>query len=267
MKAREADLKTLLSNLSTYSYTKTEDGVTNTYNFSFFDSSNQNQLNIIDTWADEKFGGLVAGSLLKKYKTGDIAAADLAAIVKLQQGMRWKHWIEIWECDYNPLWNVDGVEVRTTETTFGSQEKTEFGKSIEHSGDRKTTTTQVSPGSSRDTRTTPEIVETQTNPGDGTGYTNFNKTTTSGGQMDHTFDAGVVTAQQGGANTDEESGDETLKRSGKDKVEDTYVRHGNIGVTMSGQLIKDSASVWEAFDFYDKWLRSIFEMLTIPIYE
>lgn len=266
MKAREADLKTLLSNLSSYSYTKEEDGVTNTYNFSFFDSSNANQLNIIDMWADEKFGGLVAGSLLKKYKDEDITASDLAAVIKLQQGMRWKHWIDIWEADYNPLWNVDGTEVRTTETTFNSQEKTEFGKSIEHSGDRKTTTTQVTSGSERDIL--PQVIQTtQNNPGDGSGFSDYNKITTSAQQIDKTFDSGVVTAQQGGSNTDEESGDETLKHTGKDTVEDTYVRHGNIGVTMSGQLIKDSASVWEAFDFYDKWLRSIFEMLTIPIYE
>ncbi len=266
MKAREADLKTLLSNLSSYSYTKEEDGVTNTYNFSFFDSGNSAQLNIIDMWADEKFGGLVAGSLLKKYKDGDITASDLAAVIKLQQGMRWKHWIEIWTCDYNPLWNVDGVEEKTSETKFGKTETTEFGKTTENSMGSKVTTTQTTPGSERDL--IPQVVQTtQNNPGDGTGFSDYNKITTSAQQIDKTFDNGVVTAQKGGSDTIEEGGDETLRNSGKDEYKETYVRHGNIGVTMSGQLIKDSASVWEAFDFYDKWLRSIFEMLTIPIYE
>ena len=260
-------MKELLKKLALFTYTKTDaEGVTNTYNFSFFDNTNAGQSTTIAQWAEDKFGSLVAAGLAKKVADEEITLDDLAGVIKLTQGMKWKHWIDIWSCDYNPLWNVDGVEEKTSETKFGKQEKTEFGKKTDNDMGSKVTTTQVTAGSERDI--IPQVVQTtQNNPGDGSGFSDYNKITTSAQQIDKTFDNGVVTAQKGGTDSIEESGDETLINSGKDEYKETYERHGNIGVTMSGQLIKDSASVWDAFDFYDKWMRSIFEVLTIPIYE
>lgn len=268
MKLKQAiDMKELLKKLALFTYTKTDaEGVTNTYNFSFFDNTDAGQSTTIAQWAEDKFGSLVAAGLAKKVSDEEITLDDLAGVIKLTQGMKWKHWIDIWACDYNPLWNVDGVEEKTSETKFGKTETTEFGKEVTNSQGSKVTTTQVTPGSERDI--IPDLVTTtQNNPGDGTGFSDYNKITQGSQTINKTFDAGVVTAQKGGSDSISEDGDEVLRNSGKDEYKEKYVRHGNIGVTMSGQLIKDSASVWDAFDFYDKWMRSIFEVLTIPIYE
>ena len=273
MKLKQAiDMKELLKKLALFTYTKTDtEGVTDTYNFSFFDNTDAGQSTTIAQWAEDKFGSLVAAGLAKKVADEEITLDDLAGVIKLTQGMKWKHWIDIWACDYNPLWNVDGVEEKTSETKFGKTETTEFGKEVTNSQGSKVTTTQVTPGSERvdSTLQTPEVTETSISPDNSVGYQAREKTQLSGGtrRNDRTFDAGVVTAQKGGSDTISEDGDEVLRNGGKDEYKEKYVRHGNIGVTMSGQLIKDSASVWDAFDFYDKWIRSIFEVLTIPIYE
>ena len=62
-------------------------------------------------------------------------------------------------------------------------------------------------------------------------------------------------------------GNDALTNSGKDEVTETLVRHGNIGVTMTQQLLTAEKNFWEYFNFFDMFFQSIANELSIPIYE
>ena len=131
MKVRETNTESILANLRTFSYTTVEDGETVTKNVELFSSS---QTPIANKLFLQLQGDLRADDILQEYKDGDISAEDLSGMIlvmiKSQLVQLWKEW----EADYNPLWNVDGIEKRTI--------KTEFGKIVEHEKDSKITDEQ-----------------------------------------------------------------------------------------------------------------------------
>ena len=75
-------------------------------------------------------------------------------------------------------------------------------------------------------------------------------TAISMGKIKHTAD---------GKDTDTESGDETTT--------ETYIRGGNIGVTMSTQLLRDGDNFWSNFNFFEKYFSLVAEQISIPIYD
>ena len=78
-----------------------------------------------------------------------------------------------------------------------------------------------------------------------------------------------------GKDTNTHSGTDSLARtgsdtdtlSGTDTVTDTLVRGGNIGTTMTQQLLTAEQNFWDQYSFFDMWFSDIAEELTLSIYE
>lgn len=294
MKVRETDTESILANLRTFSYTTVEDGETITKNVELFSSS---QTPIANKLFLQLQGDLRADDILKEYKDGDISAEDLAGMIlvmiKSQLVQLWKEW----EADYNPLWNVDGIEKRTT--------KTEFGKIVEHEKDSKITDEQKVSGSDNLTHglkvvdeqkldgkdnLTHGLATTITEPvnthkiaafdsqtpvtyteDSATSHSNTNSgsdnRTISMGKIEHensgidqrTMNMGKIEHVSSGKDTDTDDGEEN--------VTDIFERHGNIGVTMSTQLLRDGDNFWSNFNFFEKYFSLIAEQISIPIYD
>lgn len=91
-----------------------------------------------------------------------------------------------------------------------------------------------------------------------------------------TVDGGKMEVSEGGmdeiqTNTGKSevknTGDDITKESGKDTQKITEKRGGNIGVTMTQQLLSAEADFWSQWNFFDAWFKSIIKVITIPIFE
>lgn len=294
MKVRETDTESILSNLRTFSYTTVEDGETVTKNVELFSSS---QTPIANKLFLQLQGDLRADDILQEYKDGDISAEDLAGMIlvmiKSQLVQLWKEW----EADYNPLWNVDGVEKRTV--------KTEFGKIVEHEKDSKITDEQKINSTDNLTHGLKVVDEQKVDGKDNlthglattitepvnthkiaafdsqtpVTYTEDSATShsnTNSGSDNRAISMGKIEHENSG--TDQRtmnmgkiehvsSGKDTDTDDGEENVTDIYERHGNIGVTMSTQLLRDGDNFWSSFNFFEKYFSLIAEQISIPIYD
>lgn len=294
MKVRETDTESILSNLRTFSYTTVEDGETVTKNVELFSSS---QTPIANKLFLQLQGDLRADDILQEYKDGDISAEDLAGMIlvmiKSQLVQLWKEW----EADYNPLWNVDGVEKRTV--------KTEFGKIVKHEKDSKITDEQKENSTDNLTHGLKVVDEQKADGKDNlthglattitepvnthkiaafdsqtpVTYTEDSATShsnTNSGSDNRTISMGKIEHENSG--TDQRtmnmgkiehvsSGKDTDTDDGEENVTDIYERHGNIGVTMSTQLLRDGDNFWSSFNFFEKYFSLIAEQISIPIYD
>lgn len=294
MRLNECDMESIIDLLRNFTYETDIDGETVTVNVELFPHSKTHQVTL---FFNQKKGTLVADTIMEQYKKGDVSAQDIADYVKLVCVQRWKHFLEMWKVNYNPIWNVDGVETRTI--------KTEFGKIVEHAKDSTITDEQKVNGSDNLThglKTVDEqkvdgkdnithgLATTITEPTDthkvsafdsqnpvtytedsGTSHSNTNSGTDqraiSMGKVEHensgtdqrTTNMGKIEHAYSGKDTDTDDGEEN--------VTDILERHGNIGVTMTQQLLTAEDSFWSQYKFFDKWYDDIAEELALPIYE
>lgn len=376
MRVNECDMASILMELRQFQYTTDVDGTPTTVNVTLWESG----MNYIVTQAFlQKHGRLKADDILEMYKNGDVNKDYVGDCLKILLVNQWKHWLECWKSDYNPIWNVDGEEIRTIETKYGKISTTQYGSTLT---DEQKVNGSVSMQYGKTSTLTDEqkvngTVTTQYGKIDtltdeqkvnGTVTTQYGQTidvadeqktdgknnTTHGKKIDHTnptttnqvaaFDQNTyvghdqqsITATYdqesgttntaismgkithdtdfGGSDTvtnnlgkvehkDELSGSDTvtnnigkmehkqedrgtdtqtnnmgkvehakagndaLTNSGKDEVTETLVRHGNIGVTMTQQLLTAEKNFWEYFNFFDMFFQSIANELSIPIYE
>lgn len=347
-------------------------------------------------------GNRVCDCMFLNYANGAMTATDFAGILKLKCSDKWKHILGIKLAEYNPIWNVDGTEVRTittqygkvtvnvegetnntthgndiTETSYGKEntseqitdghqnvtyDKTDISEQLENGSqnttyDKNNTTEQLTDGHQNTTHgesigtthgesigTTHNttLTDTQTQAGtnteqlsafnaglvdnakhtinDGTsthattgtdteahsgtdnevhsGTTNIS---TSNGKTKDTEDgSNNVTISQGKikdnlSGTDQTSiskgtikdsaggsdsttniyGDVITTNSGEcletntgaDVVTDKFIRGGNIGVTMTQQLLTAENDFWSQFDFFEKWFKDIVKEISLPFYE
>lgn len=82
---------------------------------------------------------------------------------------------------------------------------------------------------------------------------------TEGGSDSVTNTYGDVTTTNKGENLE--------ANTGADVVTDKLVRGGNIGVTMTQQLLTAENDFWSQFDFFEKWFKDIAKEMTLPFYE
>ena len=80
----------------------------------------------------------------------------------------------------------------------------------------------------------------------------------SSGTTNTAISMGTIEHTSSGKDTDTESGDET--------VTDTYTRHGNIGVTMSSQLLRDNENFWSQYSFFEHWFDDIAGQISLPMW-
>ena len=203
----------------------------------------------------------------------------------------YKRIFEVFQEDYNPLWNVDGVEIEThtgkdTHKNSGSDTITNAGNDI-HAYTGSDTNTSVHTGTDTNTAqntgtdtntehdtgtdTTTHSVATFDNPTpvlasqDATQYgKTVTNTTQHGLTTTNTLQHGetVTDTTQHGLTDTLTHGHTITTQNGK-QLEDSYghvithERHGNIGVTKSTELVADQVRTWEKMNFVDMVARDI----------
>lgn len=151
---------------------------------------------------------------------------------------KWKKLYETTVLTYNPIWNVDGTETRTTQ--YGEHITTQNnGERIETmvNGERQNTSNQKLSSYPFDTATKTATEET---------------------------DESVTNAQSTDTRTSNAVVDSTTSNTHTDK--ETVTRSGNIGVTSTQKLINEERQV-AIFQFINTVLLDIVTDITIPVWE
>ena len=255
---KDYDIESILDLLRTFTYTTEVSGETVTVNVELFTHAQNKMATLMFL---QRFGDRVADNVMKQYEDEEVSATNISDIIKVMCVQKWKHWLECWKAEYNPIWNVDGTEKHIITT--------QYGKITTMAKNSKLTDEQKTDGKNN---TTHGLVTTITEP------------TTTGSVA--AFDsADVVTASQTSAtqhsNTDSgttnialsmgkvehsSSGSDTDTLSGTDIVTDTLVRGGNIGVTMTQQLLTAENNFWSEFSFFEQWFSDIADEISLPIW-
>ena len=358
------DIEGLLSVLRTFTYTTEVDGETVTVNAEVFTSG---QIPIATKIFLQEYGSRVADDILVDYRKGTVSAAQIGDIIKTLCVQRWKHFLEMWKVNYNPIWNVDGVEVHeivteygkitrmakgvtvadeqvtagqtelthghiltdeqktngSNSTTYGQtltdEQKVDAESEVSHGlkvtdeqkvdaesevtyGKETTTTNPTSTGSvaafdsvgfvgaSQSTMTDTGVTDSgsdttissigkveHTNSGTDTTTTSIGKvehatsgtdtTTTSMGKVEHANSGKDTTTTSMGKVTHSTTGTDTDTLDGSDTVTDTLTRHGNIGVTMTQQLLTAEDDFWSHYSFFKRYFNDIANVISLPLYE
>lgn len=288
------DIESLLAVLRTFTYTTEVDGETVTVNAEVFTSG---QIPIAAKIFLQEYGTRVSDDIMDDYKKGTVTAASLGDIIKTLCVPRWKHFLEMWKVNYNPIWNVDGVEQRVIETEYGKILTMEKGTTItnEQKVDGETETTHgLTTTDEQKTNGTVETAygktSTTTNPtstgsvaafdsnnfvpasqssATNTIVTDSNRDTVTNnmGKVEHKNSGTDTVTTSIGKIEQASDGEDVNTESGTDTVTDTLTRHGNIGVTMTQQLLTAEDSFWSQYSFFKRYFNDIAEVISLPIYE
>lgn len=307
MRLREFQTAPILNELRTFNYQTKVEGEEVTVNVELFPAS---MLGIANKIFLQKQGDLRADEIMAEYLEGEVTAADIAGIIKTTHVQKWKHWLEMWKAEYNPIWNVDGTETKTIVTQYGkvttmaknTTDTTTYNSELEMEYDSTNKTTynsnetaeQLTDGKYNTThghvitKTEPqtdnaiaafdsitpiphsETILTQhsdTNSGTDQIAISDGKKKTDRGGYDELARDGKDTNTHSGTDSLARTGSDTDTLSGTDSTTETTTRGGNIGVTMTQQLLTAEQSFWSQYSFFDMWYSDIAEELTLSIYE
>lgn len=307
MKLREYQTKPILNELRNFSYQTKVNGQETTVNVELFPAS---MLDIANKIFLQKQGDLRADDIMNDYQDGEVTAANIADIIKTTHIQKWKHWLEMWKAEYNPIWNVDGTETKTIvtqygkvttmaknttdTTTYNSELKMEYDSTNKTTYNSNETAEQLTDGKYNTTHghvvtITEPTTTNQVSAFDSVTYVNQSQTsatqhsdTNSGTDQIAISDGKKKTDRGGydelardGKDTNTHSGTDSLARtgsdtdtlSGTDSTTETTTRGGNIGVTMTQQLLTAEQSFWSQYSFFDMWFSDIAEELTLSIYD
>jgi hypothetical protein len=294
MTVKQYNIEALLSVLRTFTHTTEVDGEAVTVNAEVFTSG---QIPIATKIFLQEYGSRVADEILDDYKKGDVTAAELGDMIKTLCVQRWKHFLEMWKVNYNPIWNVDGVEIHeiTTEygkitrmakgTTITDEQKVDAETEVEYG--QKQTDEQKTNGSTSMTYGKSTTTTNPTNTGkvaamDSVAFVNASEssatnmintdsgsdsTTTNIGKIEHASSGKDTTTTSIGKVEHAHTGTDTDTLDGSDTTTDTLTRHGNIGVTMTQQLLTAEDDFWSHYSFFTKYFNDIANVISLPIYE
>lgn len=307
MKLREFQTAPILNELRTFNYQTKVDGEEVTVNVELFPTS---MLGIANKIFLQKQGDLRVDDIMNDYQDGEVTAANIADIIKTTHVQKWKHWLEMWKAEYNPIWNVDGTETKTIVTQYGkvttmaknTTDTTTYNSELEMEYDSTNKTTYNSNETAEQLtdgkyNTTHGHIITQTEPQTDNAVAAFDSVTpvahsetiltqhsdTNSGTDQIAISDGKKKTDRGGydeqardgKDTNTHSGTDSLARtgsdtdtlSGTDSTTETTTRGGNIGVTMTQQLLTAEQSFWSQYSFFDMWYSDIAEELTLSIYD
>ena len=254
----EYDMESILDQLRTFSYTTEVGGETVTVNVELFTHAQNKMATLMFL---QRFGDRIADNVMYLYGKEELTATEIADIIKTMCIQKWKHWLECWKAEYNPIWNVDGTETRTIET--------KYGKVTTMAKNSKVTDEQKTDGKNN---TTHGLVTTITEPTTTGSVATFDSANfvgasqTSATQHSNTDSGTTNVAISMGTVEHAASGSDTDTLSGKDTVTDTLVRGGNIGVTMTQQLLTAENNFWSNFSFFEQWFSDIADEISLPIW-
>ena len=290
---KDFDIESLMDELRTFTYTTEVDGEAVTVNVELFTHS---QVPMATRLFLQTQGERVADQILHDYDKEEISASDLSGIIKTVCVERWKHFLEMWKINYNPIWNVDGTEKRTITTQYGKI--TTMAKGTKLTDEQKvngTNSTQYGQKLTDEQKATASDstkfgkVVTHTNPTttgkvaafDSLTFVNASETSmtnnsdTDSGSETRTSSMGTIEHSQSGTDTTtvnmgklehSASGQDTDTNSGSDTVTDTFTRGGNIGTTMTQQLLSAEESFWSKYSFFEHWFDDIAREIGLPIW-
>ena len=92
-------------------------------------------------------------------------------------------------------------------------------------------------------------------------------TTTNIGKIEHASSGKDTTTTSIGKVEHAHTGTDTDTLDGSDTTTDTLTRHGNIGVTMTQQLLTAEDDFWSHYSFFNKYFNDIANVISLPIYE
>lgn len=267
MKISHFNMRDILLKLRTFTYTRNYNGEEETVNVELFPLA---QIDSATKIYFQRYGNLSADDIMFDYEKNWISAQEIANILQTIYHEKWKNMLEIQFADYNPLWNVDGLEERTTTLQHG--ENIEYHKGV------TVTNEQISDGTNTferltDEETTQEQIndarnEHKVSPYDSTTYNPESKDESSMGKIKTTIHNGKTKNTFTNGKTEvKSSGYDEDKHKGTDTTTDTYRRTGNIGVTKSTELLQGGQDFWSKFNFYDIFFKDINKELTIGIWE
>lgn len=252
------DIESLIDKLRTFSYTTDVDGETVTVNVELFTSAQVKTATVLFL---QRHGERQADTIMEAYGSEELTATEVSDIIKTVCVQRWKHFLELWKAEYNPLWNVDGTEKRTITT--------KYGKVTTMAKDSKVTDEQKTDGKNN---TTHGLVTTITEPTTTGSVAAFDSATvvtasqTSATQHSNTDSGSTNVALSMGKVEHASSGSDTDTLSGSDTVTDTFTRGGNIGTTMTQQLMSADESFWSKYSFFENWFSDIANEISLPIW-
>ena len=187
---------------------------------------------------------ILAQIVLRVYEKNENAECTLNDFLALFSNMierefvgKWKKLYETTVLEYNPIWNVDGTETTTTAAQHTMTTDTTHANTVITSTElgRRSTT--------REKKDFPYDSDT--------GKPTESETVTEAPATDTRTDTNPETVSDHETNTDQYTV--------------THERHGNIGVTMTQDLIRKEREVSE-FLLYEVVLPDVANFLTIPIY-
>lgn len=197
-----------------------------------FTSLTSEQINVIAltifTECYEKYASMLIESI---EKTSPYFIDYIVTTIMLHNKYKWLKLCNIENLDYNPLDNVNATEF--LKTTYN------HGKTVTTTPNTSVTTEQLENATSAnyfngDNTTTPQLTDKQ--------------------------------EINGGKSKSTTSGNDITTNSGSDVEEVERKRSGNIGVTMSQQLVTAEINLWEKWDLWSFIIADIVNMLTNPMY-
>lgn len=290
---KDYDIESLIDLLRTFTYTTDVEGQTVTVNVELFTHA---QSPIATKLFLQAQGDRVADMILEQYGDEYITAQELTDMIKVVCVQRWKHFLELWKSEYNPLWNVDGTEKRTIVTQYGKvttmaknskltdEQKTDgkhdttHGLKItdEQKTDGKQDTTHGHIITTTEPTTTESVAAFDSSdmvPASQTSATQHSDTNSgtdmvaiSMGKVEHANSGTDNVAISMGKIEHASSGSDTDTLSGSDTVTDTFTRGGNIGTTMTQQLMEAEDSFWSRFNFFENWFADIADQISLPMW-
>lgn len=293
MKVRQYDIESILSELRTFTYTTMVDGEEVTVNAEVFTSA---QIPIAAKIFNQEYGNRLADDILDDYKKGTVTASQIGDIIKTMCVQRWKHFLEMWKVNYNPIWNVDGTETHTIVTEYGKitrmtknttiTDEQKVDGEVEVTYGQKLTDEQKVNGSGSITYGKTTTTTNPTSTGsvaafDSAGFVGASQSTMTNtvnaetGSDSSSNSIGTVEHAQSGKDTTKNSlgkvehahlGTDTDTLDGSDTVTDTLTRSGNIGVTMTQQLLTAEDDFWSQYSFFTRYFGDIANVISLPIY-
>lgn len=167
---------------------------------------------------------------------------------------RCRQFDRLWEgfmADFNPLWNVDGVEgFIAKDTHTGTDTQTHRGKDTSLTEDNGTIT--KSGNESIASSGTDTSIDSNTTYNSNTFFDGDKNTLQHGKTDTHNYNNVQDTRDLDGKNETTYNSDLTNTKNLTDEHVDLKIRQGNIGVTKSTDLIRDNQAMYqdELMDFY-----------------
>lgn len=205
-----------------------------------------------------------------------------ASVLMLFYGTKWDRLYTSYIADYNPIWNVDGSETTTVtndlkKTTSGSSSLTDSGtdltedkSNVKNDSSRKIDNNGLSTNSGSEDKNsnvygfdsaaaTPE--RTEHTESSANGSSEGHESETGSNEQEGTASSKITYGKSSsGSNNGSESNTGTITTEVK--------RGGNIGVTMTQQMLEADLNYWNKTSarFYDNVIKDILNEITLKIY-